>query len=163
MPDVKITPINQLKVKLECDSGINYEIAEHFSFFVDGYRFMPAFESGRWDGRIKLYDLKTKLFPRGLLPRLVEWLKENGYTIEIENRDDLKPKISFDPNWLEGWQGYSRLKPKPHQIKAITKCLQLNQALALSPTSCLDENTIIDVELDASGLEFVNELRVKSL
>lgn len=97
---------------------------------------MPTFKSGRWDGRIKMFDVRTKLFYRGLLPRLVEWCNENGYSIKIdaESKSGLKPQVSYDPKFLENWAKYGKLKPKSYQIASIEAALKMNQTLIMSPT-----------------------------
>jgi len=47
------------------DSGIEMEMSEFFKFRVPGYKFMPAFKRGNWDGFIKLYDTRTNLIYKG--------------------------------------------------------------------------------------------------
>lgn len=136
MTDIIIHHSDQIKCRLECSGGIAYEVAEAFSFFVKGYKFMPTFKSGRWDGRIKMFDARTKLFPKGLLPRLVEWCQENGYAIKVdqESKQGLKPQVPYDPSFLENWAKYGKLKPKSYQIASIENALKFNQCLILSPT-----------------------------
>ena len=38
--DILVKEYNEVHVKVICDSGIAMELAEHFSFFVPGYKFM---------------------------------------------------------------------------------------------------------------------------
>lgn len=132
--DVLIQPKDQLKVRVQCSSGVAYEIAEHFSFFVPGYKFMPLYKAGRWDGKIKMFDVRNREFYRGLLPRLTEWLEENAYTFDFEDKAAMRPQVPYDPSWLNRWSEYGKLEPKPHQVKAINAGLGLNQALIMSPT-----------------------------
>lgn len=136
MYDVVIEPVNQLYTRLDCDSGIGYELAEEFSFFVPGYKFMPSYKSGRFDGRIKLFNRQNHQIYRGLLPRVISWLKEQAYTFTILSKEELRPKIEYPEGWLDAnWAKYGKLTPLPHQKQAIEAGLKLNQALILSPTS----------------------------
>jgi len=136
MYDVVIEPVNQLYTRLDCDSGLGYELAEEFSFYVPGYKFMPSFKSGRWDGRIKLFNRQNQQIYKGLLPRVIAWLKEQNYTFDIQNKDALRPQIPYEVDWVnQNWKRYGKLEPLAHQIQAIEAGLKLNQSLILSPTS----------------------------
>jgi len=136
MADIIIHYQNQIKCRLECSGGIAYEIAEAFSFYVKGYKFMPQYKSGRWDGRIKMFDVRTRLFPRGLLPRLVEWCSNNDYVIKIDSDDKAKfrPQVEYDIAFLDNWKKYGKLEPKSYQKSSIETALKQNQTLILSPT-----------------------------
>ena len=79
---IKITKKNEVFGIIECDSGIQLEIQDHFSFMVNGARHMPKFKAGIWDGRIRLFNLVTKEFPLGLFNDLVEFCKARDYEIE---------------------------------------------------------------------------------
>jgi superfamily II DNA or RNA helicase len=136
MTDIIIHHSDQIRARLECSGGIAYEVAEEFSFFVKGYKFMPTFKSGRWDGRIKMFDVRNRLFYRGLIPRLIEWCHANDYTIKIDAdaKAGLRPQVAYDPTWLDNWAKYGKFKPKAYQITAINHSLKVNQTLLMSPT-----------------------------
>jgi len=133
MTDVVISCPNQLYAKFHCDSGIARELWEEFAFFVPGYKYMPAFKKG-WDGKARLFNMKTRCMYRGLLPKAIAWLKENNYSIEIENKDDLRPKLKWDKEWLLRQEEYFKFNLFDHQEMGISGALSLNQALILSPT-----------------------------
>ena len=46
-------------------SALN-ELTDFFTFFVPGYKFMPAYKNKMWDGRIRLYNSQTKELYAGL-------------------------------------------------------------------------------------------------
>lgn len=137
MTDIMIHPKDQLKVKIECQSGLAYEIAEHFSFYVPGYKFMPRFKSGYWDGRIKMMDVRSREFPKGLIPRLFQWSKENQYTFGIsqEAKVMLRPGVQYDESWFNDFDKKGKFIPRPHQKKAVDAILGMNQVLIKSPTA----------------------------
>lgn len=134
--DVTIEPVNQLYTRLDCDAGLGYELAEEFSFFVPGYKFMQSFKNGRWDGRIKLFNRQNHQIYKGLLPRVVAWLGSQNYSFTITDKDELRPQIPYMAGWLDAnWARYGKLVPNEHQRLAIEAGLRLNQSLILSPTS----------------------------
>jgi len=64
---------NHSVLHVECDYGIANELSEFFSFFVPGYKFMPAYKNRVWDGKIRLFDVRTNELPVGLFPFLEEF------------------------------------------------------------------------------------------
>ena len=51
---------NEVYITVDCDPNIQREISEFFTFYVPGYKFMPAFRTRMWDGKIRLFSQKTK-------------------------------------------------------------------------------------------------------
>ena len=51
---------NEVYITIECESDVQREISEFFTFYVPGYKFMPAFRNRMWDGKIRLFSQKTK-------------------------------------------------------------------------------------------------------
>ncbi len=135
MSDIILHYKNELHARLECSVGISYEISEAFAFFVNGYKFMPAFKAGRWDGKVRLYSVKDRSFYIGLLPKLIEWCEESGYTISYANPDDFKnSRTEIDD---EGWKWLlttGKFDPKWYQKEAVFKALNESKSLILSPT-----------------------------
>jgi hypothetical protein len=39
---------------VECETSLAQELYDYFSFDVPGAKYMPAFKSRRWDGKISL-------------------------------------------------------------------------------------------------------------
>ena len=50
---------NHSNMAVVCEAGIRAELAEYFSFFVPGYKFMPAYKRRQWDGKIRLFNNLT--------------------------------------------------------------------------------------------------------
>jgi len=51
---------NEVYITVDCESDVQREISEFFTFYVPGYKFMPAFRNRMWDGKIRLFSQKTK-------------------------------------------------------------------------------------------------------
>ena len=58
---------NEVYITVDCESDIQREISEFFTFYVPGYKFMPAFRNRMWDGKIRLFSQKTKEIYFGLV------------------------------------------------------------------------------------------------
>ena len=46
-------------LEIKCDESIAGDLSDYFSFFVPGYKYMPAFKKKVWDGKIKLFNRIT--------------------------------------------------------------------------------------------------------
>ena len=79
---------NDVYLTVDCDSNVQRELSEFFTFYVPGYKFMPAFRNRMWDGKIRLFNLRNNSIYVGLLPYIKEWLSLNGITYTID--DNLK-------------------------------------------------------------------------
>jgi superfamily II DNA or RNA helicase len=139
IPDIRVYKHDELYVRIEADRSIQYELLEHFSFFVNGYKFMPQYRSGNWDGKIRLFNIATRLLPAGLLIDLVKFCEKYDYSFELVDKEKLKP-INFKPDieeFLSELPAVTKMPPKgeyQYQLDAVLNCLKLNKALVLSPT-----------------------------
>jgi superfamily II DNA or RNA helicase len=137
--DIQIYKHNELYIRIEADRGVLYELNDHFSFFVKDYKYMPQYKSGVWDGKIRLFNIATKLLPSGLLIDLVKFCEKYEYSFEIVDRQKLKP-INFEEDieeFLKDLPSITKLQPKGEyqfQIDSVLNCIKINKALVLSPT-----------------------------
>jgi len=116
------------------NDGVEFELRDRFSFYVEGYRWMPAFKSGRWDGKIRLYNPVTKLVYVGLLGEIQQFAKDRGYDV------DLDPKVfTRDKHTRSSVQasiddlGLS-LTPREYQFDTVVKALNEKRMTIVSPT-----------------------------
>lgn len=58
------------------------ELEKRFSVYVDGYRFMPAFKLGRWDGKKKFFEKTGKTY-LSFLPSILEYLDSKNYEFDL--------------------------------------------------------------------------------
>ena len=73
---------------VDCEAGVANELADFFTFYVPGYKFMPAYKNKFWDGKIRLYDTRTKELPGGLYRYLEEFALTPGRDYKIELNHD---------------------------------------------------------------------------
>ena len=126
---------NEVYITIECESDIQREISEFFTFYVPGYKFMPAFRNRMWDGKIRLFSQKTKEIYFGLYPYVKAFAEERGYVIvcgkdvEIDNKVN-KDTVKHFCNSLG-----QKFEARDYQIDAVYSNLRHNRTLLLSPTA----------------------------
>ena len=76
---------NEVYITVDCDQNIQREISEFFTFYVPGYKFMPAYKNKVWDGKIRLFDIRTHELYAGLYRYVKEFANAEGrdYAIEL--------------------------------------------------------------------------------
>jgi superfamily II DNA or RNA helicase len=126
---------NDVYLTVDCDPNVQREISEFFTFYVPGYKFMPAFRNRMWDGKIRLFSQKTKEIYFGLYPYIKAFCEERGYhivagkNVDIENKVDKEIVKKFS-NGLG-----QKFEARDYQIDAIYHSLKFNRTLLLSPTA----------------------------
>jgi superfamily II DNA or RNA helicase len=129
-----VTKINEVYLKISCERGIQQELQEHFSFFAPNYRWHPKFKSRIWDGKIKMYNIKTGKMYLGLMKKVAEFCKDRGYSLEC----DFDPTdTSFSINEFEEFIKYLNLDktPRDYQSKTVVKAVRKKRRTFLSPTA----------------------------
>ena len=66
MSDVIIRKKNEVYLQLKTPPHISYELSDHFTFEVEGAKFMPAYRQKYWDGKIRLFSPGTGEIYAGL-------------------------------------------------------------------------------------------------
>lgn len=133
---IKVTKLDEVHNRISCDMGIAQELTDYFSFYVPGYKFMPKYRSGVWDGKIRLMNPYNKLIYGGLLRKLAEFARVREYDMDIAN--ELLPR-EFS---LKEGEEFARSIGVPdefiardHQVEGFVHCVRNGRALLLSPTS----------------------------
>lgn len=81
---IRVSYKNFTDIKIDTDQGVFMEMAEHFSFYAPGYKFMPSYKSKMWDGKIRLLNSKTKCIAAGLLHAIEKFASHPDRNYEIE-------------------------------------------------------------------------------
>jgi superfamily II DNA or RNA helicase len=121
-----------------CDPGLRAEISEYFSFFVPGHKFMPAFKSRKWDGKIRLFNSMTCELHVGLYAKLCKFAADRHYHIKLahsqyglpnaKNKVDHQKLVSSQATWGMPFA------PRDYQYDAITHGIERKRCILLSPT-----------------------------
>lgn len=143
MDKIVVQKKNHVNLQLSCDSGIAMELNEFFSFFVPGYKFMPAFKNKVWDGKVRLFNRNTYELPVGLYHYLVEFAKKRKYEVELiegpfgypTDKDEVTPEqLAKFINDLDIRGRGNPIKPRDYQFNAIYRGARDRRAILMSPT-----------------------------
>lgn len=133
---ITITKINDVHNRVDCDAGIAAELQDYFSFYVPGYKFMPAYRSGRWDGKIRLFNPFGKQIYGGLTKKIQEFAQVREYDVEVENQLLPRPFSFKEAEDFANSLGLPQhIESREHQIDGFAHCVREGRALLLSPTS----------------------------
>lgn len=119
------------------DKNLILKIHNHFSYFVDGYMFMPLYKMGRWDGKNHLFDFANKELPYGLLDELKQFCDERGVVYNVQLLEEHKTLITYEE--LDKFMGTLELpkdmEVRDYQRKMIYECINQRRITAISSTS----------------------------
>lgn len=140
MEKIFVEKINEVYLRVTSEQGVEHELSEYFSYFVDGYKFMPAYKIGRFDGKLRLFNLGRKTLYAGLYEHLVKFAENNNYEIvEVNqinahnNLDEIHVRHWIDA--LEPTLGGDKIKTWEHQYRGIYAALNEKRITLESPTS----------------------------
>jgi superfamily II DNA or RNA helicase len=134
LESLEIIRHDEVYIKVRCEPGIAQELSEYFTFFVPGYKFMPAFKNKVWDGKIRLFNPLTCLIYAGLIPYIEKFAKERNYLLDyiddfsceefsLKEAKDFVTKIK------------PTMQPRDYQLDAFVYAVRNRRALLLSPTA----------------------------
>ena len=138
--NVVIGKLNEVHLRINAEPHIEYELRDHFTFQVEGAKFMPQYRKRNWNGEIHLYDLRSKRIYIGLLDKIVSFCERRGYSYKfVDNEYYGTP---FEVNEGISYQGVkdymnaiSVHSPRKYQIEGVYDALRHNRKLLISPTA----------------------------
>ena len=138
MEKILVRKLNHANLHIECESGTAQELREFFSFFVPGYRFMPAYKNRVWDGKIRLFDANSGELPAGLFYHLEQFANSRKYIVESEKTQYGMPheNATVDIQQLTNYIDSLGLpfRPYTYQLQGIEEGLKRKRAILISPT-----------------------------
>ena len=142
MDKIIVSKANHVFLNIQTDPGIEMELADHFCFYVPGYKFMPAYKNRMWDGKIRLFDLRKKQLYSGLFKYMYEFAQARDYEVVVEDNDyygrpDITENIDVPAllNELHLTAGGNKIEARKYQQDAVHHALSNRQSLLLSPTA----------------------------
>ena len=136
MSKVTVEKINDVFMKVNCDDGLARDLYDFFSFTVPNAKFMPSYKKRFWDGKVRLFSIKTNQIYIGLLPYVDEFCRERGF--EFEGISDVigeKTDIKFDLKKYFMKEYNLPFEPRDYQMEAVETTLKYGRQLLLSPTA----------------------------
>ena len=121
---------------VDCEAGPAAELSDYFSFYVPGYKFMPAYKNKVWDGKIRLFNRMNGELSAGLYVYLLKFCKERGYTLDTEETEYGFPFQKESVPEFDAFLEASSLPfpPRTYQKTAVLAALKRSRAILLSPT-----------------------------
>jgi len=132
---VNITKVNEVYIRVDCDPSIAMEISDLFTFTVPSAKFHPSYKAKFWDGKIRLFNVNTKLLYRGLLDNLVSNLESRNYisTIDKSLYQNQNIKSSEILEFVKNLK--TPFAPRDYQLEAFAHAITNERSLLLSPTA----------------------------
>ena len=138
--NVIIGKANEVFLKINAEPHIQYELRDHFTFEVEGAKFMPQYRKRNWNGEIHLFDLRSKRIYIGLLDKIISFCERRDYTYKFVDNEyygspfEINEGISY-----QGVKDYmtaiSKHKPRDYQVEGVCDALKHNRKLLISPTA----------------------------
>ena len=143
MDIIRIRKKNHAFIYVDCEPSVANELCDFFTFYVPGYKFMPAFKNKMWDGKIRLFDTRTKELYAGLYQYVEEFANAEGrdYRIELEHdnyyglpKTDTPVDMSYMRDLVLTAAG-KKIEARDYQLRAIEHGLTKKSAMLISPTA----------------------------
>jgi len=135
-----ISKANEVFLKIDSEPHIEYELRDHFTFEVEGAKFMPQYRNRNWNGEIHLFDMRSKRIYIGLLDRIVSFCQRHDYSYKFVDNEyygapfEINEGISY-----EGVKDYMNSicshSPRKYQVEGVYDALRHNRKLLISPTA----------------------------
>jgi superfamily II DNA or RNA helicase len=168
---IRIVPLDDVFVRVDCDDAIAHELNDYFSFDQPDAVFMrrnPRYRG--WDGKIRLFKLRTRTIYKGLIPRLFEFAVARDYACE---NLAYQPKSSPNEHDLDTHIHHLTLPfaPDDYQFDAVLDMARQERGIVLSPTgsgksliiyllaTLLNERTLIIVPSIGLVTQMTNDMR----
>ena len=138
--NVIIGKANEVFLKINAEPHIQYELRDHFTFEVEGAKFMPQYRKRNWNGEIHLFDLRSKRIYIGLLDRIISFCERRDYSYKfIDNEYYGSPFEINEGISKQGVKDYMgaicKHKPRDYQVEGVYDALRHNRKLLISPTA----------------------------
>ena len=135
MIDIKY--FNEAYVQITCEYDEAQDIADLFSFFSPNYNWSPKYQSGIWDGKIRLFDINNCLLPYGLLKKFIGYCKINDWKYTIDDCFLEKGDVVSETEILEFCKTELKcdLVPRDYQIKAVQYFMFHRKMIGVSATA----------------------------
>lgn len=136
---IRVRLLNHSMMAIESNPAQQQELREYFSFFVPGYKYMPAFKRKVWDGKVRLYNQVTRELNVGLYDQLRKFCADRFYPLQIIDNEEYgiplqKNKVSH-PHLVEFLKGLETpFETRDYQYDAIAHGIENKRCILLSPT-----------------------------
>ncbi len=140
MSKLVISKKNEVFLKVDSEPHVYQELSDHFSFDIEGAKYMNQYRRRYWDGKIRLFSTHTRELYVGLLDKLISFCGRHGYEYEfVNNKYFGTPYEENEFISREGVKDYMssicNRQPRDYQIEGVYGALKHNRRLVISPTA----------------------------
>ena len=139
MKQCKIIVKDEVNVKIEgLELSERKALMKMFEYEIPGARYLPAVRLGRWNGKVSYFSLAGSTYIN-LLPKILPYLDNVGYDIELEDLRDYTTTFTFDKvsedtfkhkNWPKGHpKEGTPVVLRDYQIEIVNNFLENPQSL----------------------------------
>jgi len=142
---IRLKKKNHAYLQVQCeDRGVLAELSEFFTFYVPGYKFMPAYKNRIWDGKLRLLDGRTNEIYAGLYEYIRAFAEADGRGYNVELIEDPVYGLpggtqeDVDMSFVEDIPLSAKnesIRPRDYQLEAVEHALKKKSCLLLSPTA----------------------------
>jgi superfamily II DNA or RNA helicase len=138
--NVVISKSNEVFLKIDSEPHIEYELRDHFTFEVEGAKFMPQYRNRNWNGEIHLFDMRTKKIYVGLLDKIIAFCERHDYTYKFADNEyygtpfEVNEGISY-AGVKDYMSSICSHAPRKYQVEGVYDALRHNRKLLISPTA----------------------------
>ena len=138
--DVVIGKKNEVFLQVQAEPHVFMELSDHFTFDVEGAKFMPQYRNKYWDGKIRLFSTSNGQIYVGLLDKIVAFCERHDYTYEFVNNQYYGTPFEVNENIsYAGVKDYMTAicnhSPRKYQVEGVYDALRHNRKLLISPTA----------------------------
>lgn len=134
--DLNIVQEDNIWARVDCEPHIAQELSEFFTFENPGAKFSPAVKARKWDGKTRLFSVRTHKIYAGLIKYVIEFAKTRDYSVtcSVWVLDD---KSSVELESIEEFIRQLKLpfKEHKHQLEALKHALRTCRSIIISPTA----------------------------
>lgn len=137
---LNIHKIDETSVRVvSSDSGVLMELSEYFTFYAEGYKFMPLYRNRMWDGKVRLFDSRTGRLPYGLIFEVLKFAQTRNYSVECHSDITSASLPSKDccldyAKSLKITSKGTDISPRDYQLDAYSHACSEGRSLIISPT-----------------------------
>jgi superfamily II DNA or RNA helicase len=116
------------------DHADHFYLWDFYGVYADGYRWMPSYKLGRWDGKVRFFDNSGKIYFQ-FVEDIIDILTSRNYQIEFEDQRAaitiVQTKITEDYFHNKSDNGF---KLRPYQVQAVNTCLEAGTGIVVAAT-----------------------------
>lgn len=107
-------------------------IKEYLSHYVEGYRYMDLYKTGRWDGKVSLFDSMNRTIPFGIMLEVLKFHKREWSDCAFTLSPEVKSLfVGIKPEYIQDLS----LIPYNYQDDCVTACLKTSKGIIRSATA----------------------------